>query len=217
MGTVSLATDIRQRRRRNDPRLANDFLNLPAENRLGEQRSDQGHRPLFGGAHAAFFSRFEVVVACEVQPAMDDVEREFGAKIVAVFGREGGGGVGGHADLPGRAEGGFAGKGDHIGGGGVIQKLGMEIGDGVIIHEGEGEFSRRGAVQKMRPGGIQLVDQASEQAPVHAEAGVGVVDGNLSRHGGDEGGGSGAGIRFSRSAWVPRCPRRGRRRVSATY
>ncbi len=42
--------------------------------------AQQLQRAFFGAAHHAFFGGLEVVVASEVEPAMDDVERELGGE-----------------------------------------------------------------------------------------------------------------------------------------
>src|SRR4051812_4551625 len=64
---------------------------------------EQLHRTRFGPTHHAFFRRHEIVVAREVEPAVDEVKRELGRKIAAVLFCERGRSVDRDADFPGKA------------------------------------------------------------------------------------------------------------------
>jgi len=86
------------------------------------------HRAALGATHRAFFRRHQIVVAGEVQPAMDDVKRKFGAEVAAVFLRVGGGGVGRDADLAGDAVLRIALKRDHVGRGRILEKVVVQPG-----------------------------------------------------------------------------------------
>ena len=112
----------------------------PGENPLG---TNQAQSAGLGAAHDAFFGRFKVVVAGEVQPAVDDVEQEFG-------GKSGGGGAGaklaeggvdGDADLAGDAVGGVAFEGDNVGDGRVVEERGVDFGEDGVGEEYEREFA----------------------------------------------------------------------------
>ena len=98
-----------------------------------------------GAAHDALPGGGEVVVAGEVQPAVDEVEGELGREVAALAPGKGGGGVGGDADLAGGAERGVAGEGDDVGRGGVGEEVGVEAGERGVGQEDEGERAGRAA------------------------------------------------------------------------
>ena len=54
------------------------------------------------------------------------------------------GGVDGDADFAGGAEGRVALEGDHVGGRGVGEEIGVELGESGVGEEDEGEFAGRG-------------------------------------------------------------------------
>jgi hypothetical protein len=102
------------------------------------------------------------------------------------------GGVGGDADFAGGAEGGVALEGDHVGGRGVGEEVGVELGEVGVGEEDEGEFAGRSEEEfrfsifdfRMRDGGmgrelgVEEVDDARDGAAVEAEARVAVGEGD---------------------------------------
>lgn len=166
----------------------------PGENPLG---TNQAQSAGLGAAHDAFFGRFKVVVAGEVQPAVDDVEQEFVGK--SGGGRAGAelaeGGVDGDADFAGDAVVGVALEGDHIGDGRVVEERGVKFGEVGIGQENEGELTRRAERNfgieppdfRISKFGVEGVDGADQGAAVEAKAGVAVGDGDLAGWGGGHG------------------------------
>ena len=96
------------------------------------------------------------------------------------------GGVGGDADLAGGSEGGVPFKGDHVGDRGIVEEIGVELGEGGVGEEDEGEFAGRSredfrfSIFDFRFGevGVEEVDDARDGAVVEAEAGVAVGEGD---------------------------------------
>lgn len=186
-----------------------------AEAEGGEEAggAEQGEGAVFGGALAAFFGGLEVVVAGEVEPAVDDVAEELFREGQVVAGGVGEGGVHGDADVAGVVEGGIALEGDDIGRSRIVEKVGVEAGEGGVGEESDGEFAKRDAARgsdgvfQLGAGaaaagggeggeigggeaeiGVEAVEGAGEHAAVEAELRVAIVDGEFA-HGGESGGG----------------------------
>ena len=130
------------------------------------------HRAGFGGAHEAFFGGLEVVVAGEVQPAVNHVKSQFFAEIAGMFLGVGGGGVGGNADLASDAERGLALEGDDVGCGWVVEKIGVELGQFGVAHEGEREFAGGAAATKFVGVSIERGDDVDDGLFVDPQARV---------------------------------------------
>lgn len=96
------------------------------------------------------------------------------------------GGVGGDADFAGGAEGGVTLEGDHVGGRGVVEEVGVELGEVGVGEENEGEFAGRCgekfriSILDFRFGevGVEEVDHARYSAAVEAEARVTIGEGD---------------------------------------
>lgn len=112
---------------------------------------------------------------------MDDVEGEFCAEIVAVLCGESGGSIRGHTDLTGGAEDRVSLERDNVGRGGIVEELTMELGESGIGDKGEGQFTRRRAVEEAVSGSVQQVNDATHGLAIDFEARVRVVDGDFAQ------------------------------------
>ena len=74
---------------------------------------------------------------------MHDVKCEFFGEVAVVRGGEGGGGIGGDADLAGALERGVAFEGDDVGRGRIVKKIVVNAGESGVGEDGEGEFAWR--------------------------------------------------------------------------
>lgn len=123
-----------------------------------------------------------VVVAVEVEEAVDEVEGAFAERGVTGFCGGTDGGVGADEDFA-------VAEGDDVGGGGVVHELGMDGGDGGIVDEGDFDFLQLGEVwpvgsgvgEDVGEGGIRCLE---EPLQVEGQGGLVVVE-FQSRH--DEG------------------------------
>lgn len=88
------------------------------------------------------------------------------------------GGVRGDADFPGESEGGIALEGNHIGGGRVRQKIGVEFREGGVGEEDQGEFAGRRTAKKFMGVGVEGVNRANDRAAVEPEVRMAVRDGD---------------------------------------
>ena len=149
------------------------------------------HGPCFGAAHCAFLGGLEVVVAGEVEPAVDEVQYEFGGEIPAradLADR----GVNRDADFAGGALCRVAFEGDDVGGSRVGEEVGVKLGEGGVSQENEGELAGwnfRISILDLRLGGTGLVtatcgkkfgvegvNYTGHGAAIQAQAGVAVSD-----------------------------------------
>jgi len=163
---------------------------------------------VLGGAEAAFFLGMKVVVAGEVQPAVDDVAEDFLGEGDLVFFGVGEGGVHRDADVAGVAERFVALEGDDIRRGRIVEVVGVEFGESGVGQEGDGEFARgdggrvwrgkaegagsaaAGWAQGWEVGGgnaeigVEVGECFGEGAAVEAEARVAVGEGEFAHGGG---------------------------------
>ena len=165
---------------------------------LGKQGEGAG----FGATHDAFFGGLEIVVARKMEPAVNDVEEKFAGEIALGGFRIGRGGVDGDADFAGSAEGGIAFEGDDVGRRGIGEEIRVELGEGAVGEEDEGEFAGRasgwggefrvlsfrfrvfgGAAREAVAAegaeiSVENLDGAGEGAAVEAKSGVPIGDGD---------------------------------------
>ncbi len=139
---------------------------------LGEEFQGAGFR----AAHETFFVRVQVVVAGEVEPAVDEVKGELGGKVVFMGLGVGGGGIGGDADFAGDVEVGLALESDDVGGGGVVEEIGVELGLLGIGEDDEGELALGAATAESAGGGVEELDGAQDAWAGDAQARVAVGD-----------------------------------------
>lgn len=140
---------------------------------------DQAQGAGLGATHTAFERGRAVVVAGEVEPAVHDVEGEFGAEVAVVLVGEAGGSVGGDTDFAGESEFRPAGKSDDVGRAGVLEEVGVEAGEGAIGEEDEGELAAEegGVTDGERSlGAVEGSDGGRDGALVEPEARVMVGD-----------------------------------------
>lgn len=152
--------------------------------------AQQVHRAGFGAAHFTFFGGLKVVVAGEVEPAVDEVEREFGGESGEEFlwertrggnvfrGRLTEGGVDGDADLAGETGSGVAFERDDVGDRRVVEEFGVELREGGVGEEDEGEFAGGATAAEVGGVGVEDGDGAFDRAAVEAEPRVAVGDGD---------------------------------------
>ena len=104
----------------------------------------------------------EVVVASEVEPAVHDVEEEFGGEVVAILFGIALGGVHRNADFSGYAVDRIAFEGDDIGRRWIGEEVGVELGERVIVEKDQGEFAGRNAAEKFHGVQVEGGDDAFE-------------------------------------------------------
>jgi len=148
---------------------------------------EMAHRPGLGPAHAALLRGGQVVMAGEMQPAVDDVEGEL-RREPARSARSRTGladrGVGRHADLPGHS--GLVVPGvvesDDIRCGRIAQKPRMEPGERRVREEDNGEIAgtRKGGPGSGQRGGgpVKGTHGAEQRAAVDAQSGMEIGNGD---------------------------------------
>ena len=93
-----------------------------------------------------------------MQPAVDEIKGEFFGKITLMTVRVVSGAICLYADFTCSAEGGIAFKCDHVGFGGIIQEIGVNLSESWIAHENEGEFASGASAEKATCLGIESRD-----------------------------------------------------------
>lgn len=92
----------------------------------------------FRASHRSFLARNQIIVAREVKPAVDEVQRKFRAEITPMLPGVGGGSVGGNTNLSSCSEVWIPLKGDDVGGGGVVEKISVQPSERRVGEDDEG-------------------------------------------------------------------------------
>lgn len=87
-------------------------------------------------AHGAALHGCAVVVAGQMQEAVDEVEGEFGGGRAAELAGDVDGALGTNDEF---AEAGGEVEGEHVGRAGVVEEALVQLGDGGVVHEGDAE------------------------------------------------------------------------------
>ena len=149
---------------------------LPSEGGDGVGFGEEFQGAGFGAAHETFLVGVQIVVAGEVEPAVDEVEGELGGKVVFMDLGVNNGNISRNTDFAGDVEVGLALESDDVGGGGVVEEIGVELGLLGIGEDDEGELALGAATAEAAGGGIEELDGAQDGRAGDAQARVAVGD-----------------------------------------
>jgi hypothetical protein len=138
----------------------------------------------FRASHRAFLLRDQIIVAGEVEPAVHEVQRQLGAEIAPMFSGVRGRSVGGNADLPRGSQIRISLEGDDVGGGGIVEKIGVQSCEFRVGENDEGKFARgHGCGRKADCGcvPVEQCDDARNRLRIDAQTGMPVCDRDFAR------------------------------------
>src|ERR1017187_2982829 len=142
----------------------------------GPRSREEPHRPRLRPAHRALGRGPKVVVAREVEPAVDQVERDLVRKAAPCGVRVPRRCVHRDADLARDAVRAVAPKRDHVGGRGVPEKAGGESGERRVPEERDRQRAGRASPPEPAGMGVKQADCRGHRLSVDSQAGMAVGD-----------------------------------------
>ena len=138
----------------------------------------------FRASHRALLLRDQIIVAGEVEPAVHEVQRQFRAEIVAMLSGVRGSGVSGNTDLPGGSQIRISLEGDDVGGGRIVEKIGVQSCEFRVREDDDGKFARGHSRGRKADCGGVLVEQRDDscnRSVIDAQPGMTVCDRHFAR------------------------------------
>src|SRR5690606_30717094 len=143
----------------------------------------------------------EIVVPGQMQPAVDEVKRQFLGKAPPLPRRLGAGAIHADANLAGEVHVGIAGKGNDVGRGGIVQKIGVNLSQLTIRQEDQRQLAVGRSEVRLS---VEQLETAAQLGLIHGEPTI-----RLCVYLQDSGHGS--------QAWVPAWERARQRRRACAY